>query len=169
LFDEPADGLERRVVAGFSPFEEDSLAGRDDGAGAFQATEGELPVDRVSTADGVGGDLNDKALREEVEGRLGDADVGLDAGQGHMADAASMQLLEEFGNAAARKAAFLGPVRNPLGDGGDGRPQAAGILLGRQNRKFKSLGGVEQQASILDQFGVSVDVREQPLLNVDQK
>ena len=70
------------------PLEQDGLGGRDDGPGVFQPAEGELPVDLVPGGHGVGRDLDAEAQVEQFEGRLGDADVGLDPGERHVADVA---------------------------------------------------------------------------------
>src|SRR4051794_40779303 len=78
LLHEGADALESGMVGTFGPFEEGGLGGRDDHAGAFKSAEGELPVDLRPRGHGVGQNLDPVAPVEQLQGGLGDADVGLD-------------------------------------------------------------------------------------------
>ena len=97
FFDQLADGFELRAVGGLGPFEQHRFRGRDDGAGPFEAAEGEFPVDLVPGGDGVGGDLHLKPEVEQLEGGLGHADVGLDARDRDVADVPAVELFEKLG------------------------------------------------------------------------
>src|SRR5262245_15938778 len=92
-FDELADRLELATVGALGPFEEDGLGGGHDGPSVLEAAEGELPVDPRSRADGVGRDLDPEAEVEQLERRLRDADVRLDADQGDVLGLPSVELL----------------------------------------------------------------------------
>ena len=104
--------------------------GRDDGPGVFEPAQGEFPVERVREADGVGGDLDAEAQAQQLQRRLGDADVGLDPDQGDVADLSAVELLEELAAPRSSGNASWRPVRDQLGELGDGRAEPLGILLG---------------------------------------
>ena len=79
-FDQLRDSLEVGGVAALEELEEDRLGGGDHGAGRGHAAEGPLSVGLAAGVDGVVGDLDLVTAIEQINGRLEDTDVGLDAG-----------------------------------------------------------------------------------------
>src|SRR5699024_4378133 len=78
--DDAKEALESRVGGVTERLIHPALGGGDDDAGlGAQTVEGDDDLGAVAAADGVGEHVWDVASVSQVEGSLGDADVGLDA------------------------------------------------------------------------------------------
>ena len=79
FFGERADLFELGCAGDAAPFEDGGFGGGEHDAGRFHAAESDFVVDCVARANGIDGDVDEPTGGREVEGGLGDADVGFDA------------------------------------------------------------------------------------------
>ena len=162
--------LELRVLGALDPLEQGGLGRRDDGPGPLQAAEGELAVDGEPRADRVGRDLDRVAQPQQLQGRLGDADVGLDPGQGDVADAPGLPGASTIPGAPREwKVVLAGRSGISSASSGDGRAEPPGILLGRQDRDAQEPRRPDQPDGVGEEPVAAVDGREELLLDVDDQ
>ncbi len=120
-----------------------ALARRDGDAGlGAQAVEGDDDLLAVAAADAVGNDVDGVAGVAQVQRRLGDADVRLDADEGDLGGS------REVGRERGHQHRELGLVNRRRGqvrgDGGHGRAQLGGRLRRCVDRHGRGLGKGEE-------------------------
>lgn len=116
--------------------------GDDDAGLRAQAVERDDHLGPVAAAHGVGNDVRDVAPVAQVEGGLGDADVGLDADEG---DARlRRQGFLQGGDEHGELGLVVGRASEEAGEGGDGRAELGDRLRGCVDGHVERFGEVEE-------------------------
>ena len=169
LFDQCADGLELGMIGRLGPFKDGSLGRCDNRPRQFEPSQGDVAVEGVARRDGVGGNLDPEAHRQQFEGCLGDADVCLDPGERHLANASAVQGFQHRPAPAGVKGRLGRANGYEFGHLGDARAEPLGILLGRCHGDTQQPGDLDQPDDIREQHFAAVDLLHELPLDVNDE
>ncbi len=106
---------------------------------------------------------------DQFEGRLRDADVRLDPGEGQVANVPFAELFFQAVDTEAMKGELLGAIGDQGGDLGDGRSEPLRILLGRPDGDREHLRRFDQADGVGDDKVAEPDRRQELFLEVDDE
>ena len=118
------------------PLENAALHRGQHGAGLFQTAQGRVMVDPIPGAHRVYGDVNAEILSQEIEGRIQDANMRLNAGQDNLGPRLTVKLLDDGRYGARAERDLVGSHRQTLRQLRDRSAKAARILLLTFNLRF---------------------------------
>ena len=169
VFHEVADLGEGGVVGGFEPFEEEGLGGCEDRTARSRRRRRDVVVECVAGGHGIDGDEDHGAHAEEVDGGLKDADVGFDADEGDVGEAAAVELFGERGGAAATEGHLGDALGDEAGDGFDACAEPGGVLLGGPVGNGEDAGRADEPGGVCGDEGPLLHLVEQSGLKVDHE
>ncbi len=168
FLDQLTDLFELGGIGRFAPLEQNGLRGGNDRTGSGHPVEADLPVELAAATDGIRGDEHLKARSEQIERRLQDTHMSLDARDDDL-PMFTRRWTAPVEHLSTTEAKLVRAVAKEFGQFGSRATEALRVLLGGKHRGAEDPGRFNQCDTVLRHLWRRGDERQQFLLHVDDE